>query len=94
MLASERLTTRIVKGRPLRRFERLPGRRAETLDALVYATAARAACAAVQLSAREDDLRRPADAPASKPVPSVIKSAWMERQRVDRDPWGSGGGWR
>jgi phage terminase large subunit GpA-like protein len=32
-LASERLVTRYLRGRPERRFERIPGRRAETLDA-------------------------------------------------------------
>jgi phage terminase large subunit GpA-like protein len=93
MLASERLVTHVEKGKPVRRFERLPGRRAESLDALTYATAARAACA-VQLASREDDLRRAPDAPAPKPTPTIIESEWMRRQRVDRDPWGSGGGWR
>ncbi len=40
-LASERAVTRYVKGQPQRRFERVPGRRAEALDCVVYAIAAR-----------------------------------------------------
>lgn len=40
-LASERLVTRYMKGRPVHRFERIPGRRAEALDCVVYAMAAR-----------------------------------------------------
>jgi phage terminase large subunit GpA-like protein len=43
-LASERRVVRYVRGQPIRRFERVSGRaRAEALDCLVYATAARAA---------------------------------------------------
>lgn len=36
-LASERRVIRYKRGQPSRRFERIPGRRAEALDALVYA---------------------------------------------------------
>jgi phage terminase large subunit GpA-like protein len=40
--ASERRVVRYVRGQPIRRFERVSGRaRAEALDCLVYATAAR-----------------------------------------------------
>jgi phage terminase large subunit GpA-like protein len=42
MLVSERRVTRYVRGRPTTRFERIPGKRVETLDELVYATAAKA----------------------------------------------------
>jgi phage terminase large subunit GpA-like protein len=42
-LASERRVIRYVKGRPVRRFERIGRKAAESLDALVYATAARQA---------------------------------------------------
>ena len=42
-LASERKVTRNASGKPVIRFERLPGAKAECFDALVYATAARAA---------------------------------------------------
>lgn len=40
-LASERVVVRYVRGQPTRRFERIPGRRAEALDCVVYAFAAR-----------------------------------------------------
>lgn len=40
-VTSERAVVRYVKGAPVRRFERIPGRRAEALDCLVYALAAR-----------------------------------------------------
>ena len=38
---SDRVVTRYTRGQPLRTFERLPGKRAEALDCLVYALAAR-----------------------------------------------------
>lgn len=40
-LTSERKVLRFVGGRPVRRFERKPGARVETLDCLLYAFAAR-----------------------------------------------------
>lgn len=40
-LTSERRILRYVRGAPVRRFERIPGKRAETLDATVYELAAR-----------------------------------------------------
>jgi hypothetical protein len=40
-VASEKRVTRYTRGKPVRRWERLPGKRAETWDALVLATAAR-----------------------------------------------------
>ena len=77
-LTSERRITRFVRGKPTTRFERKPGMRAETLDALVYATAARAALnlSAAAFAMREDELRTPT---APKPMPTVIRSAWMDR---------------
>jgi phage terminase large subunit GpA-like protein len=74
-LSSERRIVRYSRGRPVRRFESIVGRRAEALDCLVYATAARSA-APIQLDQRADDLRHEA-APAAKP--SVIRSEWMQR---------------
>ena len=38
---SERVVTRYMRGQPMRTFVRIPGRRAEALDCLVYALAAR-----------------------------------------------------
>jgi phage terminase large subunit GpA-like protein len=40
-VASERAVTRYRRGQPTRSFERIPGRRAEALDCLVYAAAVR-----------------------------------------------------
>lgn len=40
-LASEREIVRYVRGQPQKRFERIPGRRAEALDCVVYAMAAK-----------------------------------------------------
>jgi phage terminase large subunit GpA-like protein len=74
-LASERKMVRYIRGRPVRRFERISGRKAEALDALVYCFAARQAVA-VQLDQRADDLR---NAPAVAP-PAVVRSAWMSRR--------------
>jgi phage terminase large subunit GpA-like protein len=56
-LAAEKLVIRYRFGRPIRRFERVSGRaRAEALDCLVYAIAARHAVP-VQWPARENALR-------------------------------------
>jgi phage terminase large subunit GpA-like protein len=52
-LASERLVTRYMRGRPDRHFERIPGRRAETLDALTYALAAREVLGSISTCARK-----------------------------------------
>lgn len=41
MLASERAVVRYSRGQPVRQFVRVPGRRAEALDCVVYAMAAR-----------------------------------------------------
>ena len=84
MLASEKRIVRLVRGRPVTRFERIKGKRAESLDALVYATAAKAGLALSQaaLSQREDELR--ATAPR-KPPPTVIRSSWMDR--LGGEPW-------
>ena len=38
-LASERRIIRYVRGAPVRRFERIPRKKAETLDAMIYAIA-------------------------------------------------------
>lgn len=72
-LASERRVIRYKRGQPSRRFERIPGRRAEALDALTYACAARQSVSVI-FDAREDELRN-----APPPVPPVIRSKWMSR---------------
>ena len=73
-LASERLVTRYMRGRPDRRFGRIPGRRAETLDALTYALAAREGLA-INLDMREEALKLH---PASEQPSRVMRSKWME----------------
>lgn len=75
-VASERRIVRYVRGQPVRRFERIPGRRAEALDCLVYALAVRHAVTA-NLDRREEALASPA---APKPaLPTVVRSRWLER---------------
>jgi phage terminase large subunit GpA-like protein len=74
-LSSERRIVGYVRGKPVRRFERIPGRRGEGWDCLVYNFAARSA-APIQLDQRADDLRNPTP---STPPPTVIRSRWMER---------------
>jgi phage terminase large subunit GpA-like protein len=76
-LASERRVVRMARGRPVARFERKVGARAESLDCMVYALAAKAALSlnAAAFSQREDELRQVIPA---KPAPTVIKSRWME----------------
>lgn len=75
-LTSERRVVRYVKGAPVRRFERIPGKRAETLDATVYAFAART-LVSMDVERRAAELDSPAALPPR--VPSVIRSAWLNR---------------
>jgi len=75
-LVSERRVTRYSRGQPTRAFERIPGRRAEGLDATVYAIAARSLVSA-DLDRRETELSSPA-APTLQTV-TVIKSNWLSR---------------
>jgi phage terminase large subunit GpA-like protein len=73
-LTSERKITRYRQGTPIRRFERKPGARAEALDCLVYAFAARRALT-ISFDQREDELRGHV-APA--PAPRVSRSKFVE----------------
>jgi phage terminase large subunit GpA-like protein len=73
-LASERRVIRYKRGQPSRRFERIPGKRAEALDALVYAHAARQA---VQIN--YDHRASEMAAAAVPPPPRAIRSEWMQR---------------
>ena len=72
-LTSERRVVRYFKGQPVRRFERIPGKRAETLDATVYALAARQLIG-MNLDRREEEL-----ASVTLPIkpPAVIRSKWL-----------------
>lgn len=77
-LSAERRVVRFVRGRSLARFELRPRvKRAEALDCLVLALAARQALnlSAAAFSAREDELH----SSAPPPSPSVIRSEWMQR---------------
>lgn len=75
-LASERRIVRYVRGQPVRRFERKPGMRAEALDCVVYAYAARTLVTA-NLDRREEELASVAAVPPA--VKPVIRSAWIGR---------------
>jgi phage terminase large subunit GpA-like protein len=78
-LASERRIIRMSGGRPVPRFERRPGMRAEALDCFVYGLAAKAALslAAAAFSQREDELRHPEPPPIATrdPLPVDVVSA-------------------
>lgn len=75
-LVSERRVVRYSRGQPTRSFERIPGRRAEGLDATVYAIAAKGLIQA-DPDRREAEL---ASVSAVAPtIPSVIKSNWLSR---------------
>lgn len=75
-VASERAVVRYSRGQPVRSFERIPGRRAEALDCLVYALAARQIIRP-DWDTRRQELATP-DAPRRKAGP-VLKSSWMKR---------------
>ena len=83
MLVSERRVIRYVRGQPTTRFERIPGKRAERLDALAYATAAKAglALSAAAFAQREDELRTGTPA---KPQQTVFPSRWISEVP---EPW-------
>lgn len=65
---------RYFKGQPVRRFERIPGKRAETLDATVYALAARQ-LVAMNLDQRAADV---SSVTLPKRSANVVKSVWLE----------------
>lgn len=74
-LASEKRVVRYVRGKPEARFERIKGKRAETLDATVYAMAVRG------LLNQRLDLRAAelTSAAAPKKAQTVIRSSWLEK---------------
>ncbi|APZ54098.1 phage terminase large subunit family protein [Salipiger abyssi] len=74
-LASERLVMRYVKGAPVRQWERIPGRRAESLDCVVYAMAVRSLVNA-KVERREEEVEAKT---LPKAAPSVVKSSWLDR---------------
>lgn len=74
-LTSERRVVRYVRGVPQARFERIKGKRAETLDATCYAWAARQLIG-VNLDRRAEELSSEA---APKQQPQIVRSAWLNR---------------
>lgn len=74
-LTSERRVVRYVRGSPVRRFERIPGRRAEALDCVVYGLAARQLISG-SVERRAEELQSPAAPPLRQPV---IRSKWLNR---------------
>jgi phage terminase large subunit GpA-like protein len=76
--ASERRLLKYHHGRPVHVWERIRGRRAEALDCVVYAFAAFGLVSGDPLR-RENGLREIPGSSAA--VPTVIRSAWMERGR-------------
>lgn len=75
-LASERRVVRYTRGQPVARFERIKGKRAETLDATCYAWAARALIN--QNAERRAEEMRTLGAP--KRSAAVIRSKWLDGQ--------------
>lgn len=74
-LTSERRVVRYFKGQPIRRFERIPGKRAEALDSVCYALAARTLVGA-DLDRREAEVQ--AVTMPQKPA-TVSRSKWLGR---------------
>lgn len=74
-LTGERRIVQYRRGAPLRRFERIPGRRVETLDCLVYAFAARQ-LARMNLDRRAEELASPI---LPRRLPRVTRSQWLGR---------------
>jgi phage terminase large subunit GpA-like protein len=73
-IASERLVTKFSRGRPVKMFEVVPGRRNEALDCLVGNHGVRQGLA-LNLGAREAALKLE---PQSTPAPRVTRSRWLE----------------
>ena len=74
-LASERKIVRYTRGVPQARFERIKGKRAETLDSCVYAWAARSLIS-MNLDRRAEEL---SSAAAPVALPTVARSKWLDR---------------
>ena len=72
-LTSERRVLRYLRGAPVRRFERIPGKRAETLDSTVYAMAARQ-LVSLDMGRRESEV---ASVAIPKKAPNIVKSHWL-----------------
>lgn len=71
-LCSERKVVRYSRGQPQRRFERKPGARAEALDCLVYAFAARHGVT-LHFDQREEEMR----GVSVQSTPPLVRSKWL-----------------
>lgn len=76
-LLSEPPVIRRVGGRPVRRFERIAGRRAEALDCTIYAMAARMAFPAVDFDALESRLYETATVRPEPAQAQARRSSWL-----------------
>jgi phage terminase large subunit GpA-like protein len=74
-VASERKVVRYTRGQPVRRFERKPGARAEALDCLVYAWAARP-LVVLNVDDRASALEGVPPPPTPTAIPSPFVEAW------------------
>ena len=72
-LTSERRVVRYSHGKPVARFDRIKGKRAETLDATVYAWSVRQILG-LHSDSREAELSSKKTAPSSLPI---LRSKWM-----------------
>ena len=72
-LAAERRIVRYRRGAPSALWERIPGRRAESLDCVIYALAVRN-LVGVNLESREAEL---AEKAAPQPRKAVVRSNWL-----------------
>ena len=77
-LASERRVVRHSRGTPTASWERIPGRRAELLDCVVYALAVRG-LVGVNLDTREAEVSGAGLSPAR---PTVVRSAWLSGRQL------------
>lgn len=79
-LLSERRVIKRISGKPVKRFERIPGMQAEALDATVYAIAARQIVSTIDYDQREGALSTPV---ASSPIAAIQRQSskgWIGRK--------------
>jgi phage terminase large subunit GpA-like protein len=78
-LVSEKRVVRMSRGKPVVRLETIPGRENHSLDALTYATAAKAALQRLDLDQREVEVASVVP-PVPRP-PRVARSSFMQQGR-------------
>jgi phage terminase large subunit GpA-like protein len=80
-LVSERMVQTKHRGMPVQRFERIPGRRAEALDCMVYAMAARQVVYVTDWEARR--VNASMAEPVATPRKSPAAPKWFGEKRED-----------